>query len=158
MTPADELRTAATRLRQLATAASTGRSGEPTAHWQFTEERLDSGKALGSGMLHAVDDLDADADARLGKDLMHGRSGPRGRAPSMAAQHGTYIAAMDPATGLALAKWLEEAARHYDAAVTAADDVFRNDPAGHTAFLTTGPGAPSEHALAVARAINGSQP
>ncbi|MFE0794713.1 hypothetical protein [Streptomyces mutabilis] len=58
----------------------------------------------------------------------------------------------------ALADWLNQAARYYDAGVQAADDVFRDDPAGRDAFLTTGPGAPSEHALAVARQINGTAP
>lgn len=57
---------------------------------------------------------------------------------------------------LPLADWLDDAARYYDASVQAADDVFRNDPTGHTAFLTTGPGAPSPRALTVARAITGT--
>src|SRR5690606_6848263 len=65
-----------------------------------------------------------------------------------------FIAAMHPGVGAALAAWLDQAARYYEAGVQAAADVFRDDPAGREAFLTTGPGAPSEHALAVARQIN----
>ncbi|GGV68967.1 hypothetical protein GCM10010294_25250 [Streptomyces griseoloalbus] len=54
-----------------------------------------------------------------------------------------------------LSEWLEHAAHHYECGIRAADEVFRDDPDGRSAFLTTGPGAPSPHALAVARAING---
>ncbi|RZE89159.1 hypothetical protein C0L86_28825 [Streptomyces sp. SCA2-2] len=63
---------------------------------------------------------------------------------------------MHPGVGKALAAWLEAAARDYEAGVTAADDVFRDDPAGRDRFLATGPGAPSPHALTVARQILGS--
>ncbi|MEZ7005006.1 hypothetical protein [Streptomyces sp. AD55] len=48
---------------------------------------------------------------------------------------------------------LEEAAHRYECSVQAADDAFRDDPARRDAFLTTGPGAPSPHALAVAQQI-----
>ncbi|MGJ5831388.1 hypothetical protein [Streptomyces ossamyceticus] len=68
-----------------------------------------------------------------------------------------WIAAMHPGVGLALADWLEQEAHHYECGIRAADDVFRDDPAGRAAFLTTGPGAPSPQALAVARAINGQE-
>lgn len=68
--------------------------------------------------------------------------------------HAAYIAVMHPGVGAALADWLDQAARYYEAGVQAAAGVFRDDPAGREAFLTTGPGAPSEHALAVARQIN----
>lgn len=67
-----------------------------------------------------------------------------------------YIAAMGPAVGVALADWLDQAAHHYECGIRAADDVFHNDPAGRETFLTTGPGAPSGHALAVARAVLGT--
>lgn len=67
-----------------------------------------------------------------------------------------YIAVMHPDVGHALAAWLDQAAHFYECGIRAAEDVFRDDPAGREAFLTTGPGAPSAHALAVARAINGS--
>lgn len=129
-TPADELRTAAATLRALATTASTGRAGEPTVRWAFTETSSDFGKGHGSGMLRATDALDAEADPRLGKPLIHGSSGTRGRAPSLAVQHGEYIAAMDPTLGLLLADWLDSAAQD-------AEQI-----------------GPDHHALAVARQIN----
>lgn len=135
-TPAEELRAAATKLRQLATAAATGRSTEPTARWAFTELCFDSGKGWGSGMLRAIDGLDADADPHLGQALIHGSSGSRGRAPSLAAQHGAYIATMEPTVGLALADWLDATAR------TADDE--------GAAFL--------DEALAVARQLLGTTP
>lgn len=109
-TPADELRTAAATLRALATAASTNDDGTPTAQWAFTERRFDSGEGWGSGMLRAVDSLDGDADPRLGKALVHGSGGTRGQSPSLAVQHGEYIAAMDPGVGAAIADWLDSAA------------------------------------------------
>jgi hypothetical protein len=61
------------------------------------------------------------------------------------------------AFGPDLAGWLDEEAHRYDAAVTAARNVFHDDPAGRDAFLTTGAGRPSEHALAVARQIRSTQ-
>lgn len=61
------------------------------------------------------------------------------------------------AFGPALASWLEEEAHRYEGAVTAAHNVFHDDPAARDAFLTTGPGKPSDHALAVARQILGTQ-
>jgi len=70
-----------------------------------------------------------------------------------------YIATMHPGVGKALADWLEQAAHDYECGIRAADDVFHDDPAGREAFLTTGPGAPSPQALAVARALlGGGQP
>lgn len=132
-TPADELRAAAKRLRGLAEAAATGRRGEPTAHWAFVERTLDSGKRWGSGMLHAVDHLEGDDDRRLGQALIHGGGQPRGAGPSMAAQHGEFIAAMGPAAGILLADWLDSAAED-------AQQV-----------------GPDPHALAVARQILGGE-
>ncbi|WP_326811663.1 hypothetical protein [Streptomyces scopuliridis] len=133
-TPADELRTAAQKLRTLATAASTGRADEPTGQWAFTETRSDSGEGHGSGMLRATDNLNAEADPRLGKPLIHGSSGTRGRAPSLVVQHGDYIAATDPTLGLLVADWLASAAED-------ADQI-----------------GPDHQALAVARQINASTP
>ncbi|MGX1840533.1 hypothetical protein [Streptomyces diastaticus] len=65
-----------------------------------------------------------------------------------------------PLAGLAdpVAAWLEAAARDYEASVTAADQVFHDDPEGRQAFITTGPGAPSPHALAVAHRILEGEP
>ncbi|MEW1895950.1 hypothetical protein [Streptomyces albidoflavus] len=127
MTPADTLRAAVDRLRELADAA-------PEPPW--TEDGVGDigfGVAMGGG-----------------RGVDTGDDGPDGRAVAQ------YIAAMHPGVGNALAAWLEAAARYYEAGVTAAADVFRDDPAGRDRFLTTGPGAPSPHAIAVARQILGS--
>ncbi|MFJ4682017.1 hypothetical protein [Streptomyces sp. NPDC088789] len=136
MTSADELRAAATTLRALATTASTASRDKPTSRWHFKTRDSRSGYLYsanpdGPGM-------------RLTPEGMHPR-------------HGQYAATMDPTLGLALADWLDTAAHHYECGIRAADDVFRDDPDGRDAFLTTGPGAPSPQALAVARQINGSQ-
>lgn len=145
MTPADELRAAADKLRKLIAAV-------PTQHWSdrpwHAEECSDTDDTspnpcpciVAQGEYRNFDQpqippIQYVADAET---------------PEFAA----YIAAMHPGVGAALAAWLDQAARYHDAGVQAADDVFRDDPAGREAFLTTGPGAPSEHALAVARAIN----
>ncbi|MFE0800104.1 hypothetical protein [Streptomyces sp. NPDC058812] len=150
MTPADELRTAAAKIRALATAASTDSDGAPTANWHHQE------RGHGRGHLYG-DHLTRDDGRRISWPHLL-RGGSSQRPTYMHVQHAAYAAAMGPALGLALAEWLDQAARYYDAGVQAAGDVFRDDPAGRDAFLTTGPGAPSEHALAVARQINGSAP
>ncbi|MFZ4150477.1 hypothetical protein [Streptomyces pseudogriseolus] len=123
-TPADELRTAADKLRQLSDAVS------------------------------APDDRDQVFHAE-GTDVTQGRHpGLYDVATTQTPELASFIAAMHPGVGAALADWLDQAAHYYEAGVQAADDVFRGDPAGREAFLTTGPGAPSEHALAVVRQIN----
>ncbi|MFF6966237.1 hypothetical protein ACFY9G_23080 [Streptomyces anthocyanicus] len=139
MNPADELRTAAEKIRTLAAAAAD-----------------DSGNTIWKATRHFPDQPDSTFTTLWAvgvKPLLRG-----GRRPPayVSAPVGDYAATMHPAVGLALADWLDQAARHYDAGVQAADDVFRDDPAGREAFLTTGPGAPSKQALAVARAINGT--
>ncbi|MCO4699327.1 hypothetical protein LRR80_05421 [Streptomyces sp. RO-S4] len=131
MNPADELRTAAARLRELAARAM----HEDRPHWN-------TGHTLGSRSPVVVDHPETPS-------VLIETYAARLEAVNR------YIAAMDPALGMVLAGWLDQAARYYEAGVQAADDVFRDDPAGREAFLTTGPGAPSEHALAVARQING---
>jgi hypothetical protein len=131
MSPADELRTAAARLRELAERAT----HENGPHWS-------TGHTLGS---RSPVVLDHPEEPSVLIETYAARLEAVNR----------YIAAKDPALGTAVAGWLGQAAHYYDAGVQAADDVFRDDPAGREAFLTTGPGAPSEHALAVARAING---
>lgn len=141
MTPADEITTAATRLRELATAASTGRNGEPTTTWavryrinEFTrEEDRDHGCRL-----IATDT--ADENGRGATQLFHGPSGGyggRGPGPSMQPRHGEYIAAMDPTVGLAVADWLTGEARRVSCASSEA-----------------GQEIVGRRALAVARAIN----
>ena len=101
-TAADELRTAAEKLRTLATAASTDRRGTPTLRWHFKER-----PGLGSGYLYAEN-----PDGPGARIIHGGSSGPHGRGlhPGMSPQHGEYVAAMDPTVGLAVADWLESAA------------------------------------------------
>lgn len=132
MTPDVELRAAADRLRDLADRAI--HEGRP--QWN-------TGHTLGSRSPVVIDHAET----------------PSVLIESYAARLeavNRYVAAMDPALGLTLAAWLEAAARDYEAGVTAADAVFRDDPAGRARFLITGPGAPSPHALTVARQILGS--
>lgn len=124
-TPAHEMRQAAGILRRDAEAAHRA----SPAPWTVTDERV---VRCADGMIVAD---------RSGTDH------PAERADL------PYIAAMHPGVGAALADWLDEAAHRYEASVQAADDVFRDDPAGRDAFLTTGPGAPSPHALTLARTI-----
>lgn len=102
MTPADELKTAAEKLRALATAASTDRSGTPTARWHFKER-----SGLHSGYLYAEN-----PDGPGVRLILGGSSGPRGRGmhPGMRTRHGEYAATVDPTVGLALADWLDSAA------------------------------------------------
>jgi hypothetical protein len=113
-TAADELRTAAQTLRELATAASTGRKGEPTTTWavryrinEFTrEEERNHGCRL-------VATDTADENGHGATQLFHGPSGGyggRGPGPSMHPQHAEYIAAMHPAVGRALAELLDDQA------------------------------------------------
>ncbi|MEU5496130.1 hypothetical protein [Streptomyces griseofuscus] len=108
MTPADELRAAATKLRQDAEAAHRA----SPAPWTVTDERV---VRCTDGMIVA-DRSSTDHPAERA-DL-------------------PYIAAMDPTVGLALADWLDFEA----------------------ALIVRVPGAElrgrTEHALAVARAIN----
>ncbi|MFF4791892.1 hypothetical protein ACFY2M_19485 [Streptomyces sp. NPDC001276] len=129
-TPADELRTAAEKLRKLAMPVAEQHPGPWNVHNPNGYPQAVLSPAADVILCETLDEIDA----------------PKPTAP--------YIAAMHPGVGLALADWLEAAAHHYECGIRAADDVFRNDPAGRDAFLTTGPGAPSPQALAVARAIN----
>ncbi|MEU4051308.1 hypothetical protein AB0F09_19175 [Streptomyces olivaceus] len=107
MTPADEITTAADKIRALATAASTDSHGTPTVHWAI---RYQPGVTPG-----APDRRDQPAKLvavglDTAKPLLHGgSSGPHGRGsrPSIGPDHGRYIVAMQPAVGLALATLLE---------------------------------------------------
>lgn len=146
MTPADELRTAAAKLRALAKRTTphpwtTAWNGQDYELWGANQH---------------------DARAYPIKEWTYGIATWEPQASEQRAECDTadadWIAAMHPGVGLALADWLEQAAHHYECGIRAADDVFRDDPAGREAFLTTGPGASSPQALAVARAINGDQP
>ncbi|MEO3978816.1 hypothetical protein [Streptomyces sp. CAU 1734] len=132
MTPADELRAAATRLREAATAASTNRAGEPTASWS-TEERYSDYPAGGNRLFG---DFFTREDGRVTAWPLLFRGGSREREARMETQHAQYIVLMQPAAGLALAAWLDQAA---DA--------------------LTGAAVPdTEPALAVARQILGTTP
>lgn len=147
-TPADELRTAAARLRTLATAASTDTKGHPTAHWAV---RYRPGVTPGAPELRdrpcalvATDDTGPDGHPR---PLLHGgSSGPHGRGsrPAVEPRHGEYIAAMDPNVGLALADWLTTEAQ------TWAGDEVHSRCSAQTCTL--------DAALAVARNLLGGQP
>lgn len=142
--PVDELRTAATRLRQLATAASTDNDGTPTAHWH-TEPcwpKDDDGNRFLYG-----DHLTRDDGRTISWPPLL-RGGMRSRAPYMHGQHADYAAAMDPTVGLALADWLDEMVTE----VTAAEGTEYELTSGGNDFGSW------NAALAVARAINGSQP
>lgn len=128
--PSQELKAAADKLRALATTASTDGRDKPTARWHF-KKRDDR-----SGYLYAES-----PDGPGVRLLLGGSSGPHGRGshPGMRTRHGEYAAAMDPTVGLALADWL--------------DSWVGIDFSEHAAMA-----GDLAHALAVARAINGSQP
>jgi hypothetical protein len=141
MTPADELRAAAQKIRDLAAAVKVNNHSDLPWHVEecASEERGDCPCIVAQGRSSYHHDepptpLFYVADAET---------------PELAA----YIAALHPAVGTALADWLDQAAHHYECGIRAADDVFHDDPTGREAFLTTGPGAPSPQALAVARQI-----
>lgn len=127
MTPADELRTAAAKLRALATAAATDGRDRPTAIWHFKP------RDSRSGYLYAEN-----PDGPGVRLLTGGSTGPHGRGshPGMRTRHGEYAAAMDPTVGLALAAWLDS---------WTGIDLSEGGPLPEDA----------RHALAVARAING---
>lgn len=150
-TPADEIRTAAATLRNLATAASTAtatptdKGGKPTTHWHFTEREKDS------GYLYA-----ANPDGP-GTRLIHSNAG-RGTYPSMRTRHGEYAATMDPTVGLAVAKLLEDCAELHEPNVCTKHEGCEPFGCQWCADEST-PCADLRNALAVARAINnGDQP
>lgn len=109
MTDPDEIRTAAEKLRALATAASTDTDGTPTAHWNSkVHRRQDSGYRILCG------DYLTRADGRTisWPTLLHGRVG---QSPAlMHTQHAEYAAAMGPTVGLALADLLDDLAHGDD--------------------------------------------
>lgn len=140
--PAEELRAAAARLRELATAASTAtatpvdKGGKPTTHWHFNE------REQGSGYLYA-----ANPDGP-GTRLIHSNAG-RGTYPHMRTRHGEYAAAMDPAVGLANASLLEAAAGLIDDHPDLTRPHVTDEPCSDHACRIV------HAALAVARQING---
>ncbi|MFH9389825.1 hypothetical protein ACH4KV_24085 [Streptomyces albidoflavus] len=137
--PADTLRAAAERLRELATNATPG-------PWRNHDTHLGQ-----YGYTATV--LSGDGNTTQLRAWLPTMSQEPWDEARNAWADSAYIAAMHPGVGNALAAWLEAAARDYEASVTAADQVFHDDPEGRQAFITTGPGAPSPHALAVAHHI-----
>lgn len=91
MTPADEIRAAAEKLRALATAASTDTDGTPTANWTAIDQGYDR-SIIRSGRIFLT------------------RGGSFQRPAYMHTQHAAYAAAMDPTVGLALADLLTDLA------------------------------------------------
>ncbi|WP_329215154.1 hypothetical protein OG352_06160 [Streptomyces sp. NBC_01485] len=138
-TPADQMRTAAARLRELANTASTDPYGRDTSTWTS----------------HHVNDH----DARLyGPDRVRiirgGSSGPHGRGthPHLAPAHADYIAALHPGVGKALADLLVAVAND-------PDDETLNNPGSARHGGCDRTVCPAAAALAVARALlGGGQP
>ncbi|GHH30096.1 hypothetical protein [Streptomyces rubradiris] len=94
MTPADEIRTAAEKLRALATAAADN-SGSST--WHATRHFPDQPDSTFTTLW-----------ATGARPLLGG--GGRGRVPYVHAPVGNYAAAMDPAVGLLLTDLLDDLA------------------------------------------------
>lgn len=154
-TPAAELRAAAEELRKLAAAATPGPWRRPlnTRYRHHVDAALPEGER--GSWIDGIDPTTGERERSTVATVPIWSNGKHARARG--GRDLEYIAAMDPSVGRALVGWLEEEAHRYEAAVTAATNVFHDDPAGREAFLTTGPGTPSEHALAVARQILGTQ-
>lgn len=91
MTPTDEIRTAADKLRALATAAA---DNSGSSNWHATRHFPDQPDSTFTTLW-----------ATGVRPLLGG--GGRGRVPYVHAPVGDYAAAMDPAVGLALATLLE---------------------------------------------------
>ncbi|MEU1373017.1 hypothetical protein ABZ442_05045 [Streptomyces triculaminicus] len=104
--PAAALRATADKLRTLAAAASVDTSGRSTATWSVRYRFI---TATGEPRREHGCYLDAGPDGHV-QLLRSGSTGPHGRGtrPHMHAQHAEYIAAMDPAVGLALADLLDD--------------------------------------------------
>lgn len=90
MTPADEICTAAAKLRALATAAA----DDSSPGWRARRHFPDRPDSTYTSLLTAG-----------GTPLMGG--GGRNRVPYVKAPIGDYITTMDPTVGLALADWLD---------------------------------------------------
>ncbi|QKN87577.1 hypothetical protein SEA_HFRANCETTE_51 [Streptomyces phage HFrancette] len=105
-TPADELRAAAARLRALATAASTDTDGTPTTTWSAKLRR--PADPDGTSRLYGDHRTREDGRRIAWPPLLRG--GSQQRPTHMHTQHADYIVAMGPATGLAIAYWLDAVA------------------------------------------------
>lgn len=126
--PADELRTAAEKLRKLTSAP-----GLHPGPWEVHNR---------GGYPEAIYSPAADLILGESYDLL---DEPQ--------PHATYIAAMHPGVATALANWLDSEARSCDAAVTAAGRVFTDDAAERQRFIAS---RENPHALAVSRAVLGT--
>lgn len=127
-TPAAELRQAAQRLRELAAAAS-------SSPWE-ADHSIPYGHRVGP----------ADGSDWVAWCGEHGED--------TAAEHADYIAALHPGVAIALADWLEQAAKAADAAVIAARNVWGSDePEARDQWIAE---MADQHALAVARQILGT--
>jgi hypothetical protein len=156
MTPADELRTAAQTLRKLADDATPGPWVRPlnTRYKSTVSAPLPEGER--GSWLDGIDPTTGKRERCTVATVPTWSNGRHSR--QRGGRDLEYIAALHPGVGTALADWLDQAAHHYECGIRAADDVFRDDPTGRDEFLTTGPGAPSLQALAVARQILGTTP
>ncbi|WP_318205356.1 hypothetical protein [Streptomyces sp. SCL15-4] len=107
MTPADEIRTAAAKLRTLAAATSTDTDGTPTTHWNSKDQ------GHGRSLLCGSYTTNGRGEQVGWPSLVRGGSFQR---PSyMHTQHADYAAAMDPTVGLLLADLLDDMADGDDA-------------------------------------------
>lgn len=108
--PAETVRQAAATLAALADAAAQGAPGQPTARWSV---RYQPGILPGAPpqrdrpcYLVATDHSPGPAAPHLIRSGSRGGPNSRATRPTLAPQHAQYIAAMDPTTGLALARLL----------------------------------------------------
>ena len=139
MTPADELRTAAQKIRDAAEMAGS----RPWAADHYPEGTI----VRPANSTHSLFRLAADGTRAAGT-------------PNVAAPIGDYIATMHPAVGLALADWLEHEATGHEAVQSLGDLTAE---LLNVQMKRVGFGAEFTHstlpqALAVARAILGDQP
>lgn len=136
MSPAEDLRAAATLLRRAFAALPSGQA----AAWEA--DHYPEGSIIRPvGSTHSLLMLRADGLRAAGTPCL---------TPAVA----DYIAAMGPSVGTALADLLDHAARACDATVTAAYRVFGDDTTARDQWITEQTETP---ALAVARQILGSQ-
>ena len=136
MSAADELRTAATRIRELATA-----DGIPPGPWTITPRYRKGTKTVVQYDMH--------------KPPPPGSNTPGLKVIHPSRTDALYSAALHPGVGLALADWLDEEAGRRAASVVAAVEIWGNaEHPDAVAWLTTGLGKGSAPALALARLIN----
>jgi hypothetical protein len=143
MTLADELRTAAEQLRQLATDATAG-------PWHQHDTHLDLGGHTAT-VLTSREDINQTELVAWVPTWSHEPWDDTRNAWNNAA----YMAAVHPTVGTALAELLEYHAKSCDAAEIAANRVFVDEAAERERFIAR---QTNPHALAVARALLGTQP